>query len=80
MSTYTRCRLVKAAATSKDSTNSMHLQGPSPTHWRIFSCRMPLVGLEGVATALEGHPTTKPVAKLLHLHTYLLLENPNVRG
>lgn len=78
MSTCNRCRLVKTAATSKDSTTST--QGPPPTHWRLFTCRMPLVGLEGVATALEGHPTTKHVARLLHLHTYLLLESPNVCG
>lgn len=76
--TYTRCRHGKVAATIQDSNASM--QGPPATHWRLFTCRMPLIGLEGVATALDGLPTTKPIARLLHLHTYLLLESPNVGG
>jgi hypothetical protein len=41
--------------------------------WRLYTCRMPLIGLEAVASALEG----TPVAKLLQLHTYLLLEGPD---
>lgn len=40
--------------------------------WRLYTCRMPLVGLEGVAAALKN----TPVASLLQLHTYLLLEGP----
>jgi hypothetical protein len=41
--------------------------------WHLYACRMPLVGLEGVAEAFKG----TPVAKLLQLHTYLLLEGPD---
>lgn len=43
-----------------------------PQQWHLYACRMPLVGLEGVAEAFKG----TPVAKLLQLHTYLLLEGP----
>jgi hypothetical protein len=44
-----------------------------PASWRLYTCRMPLVGLEGVAAALKN----TPVASLLQLHTYLLLEGPD---
>lgn len=41
--------------------------------WRLYTCRMPLIGLEGIASALEG----TSISGLLQLHTYLLLKGPD---
>lgn len=73
-----RCKAVVPASAAVQDSKPGHTLGSHPTgSWQLYTCRMPLIGLEAVASALEG----TPLAKLLQLHMYLLLEGPDqVRG
>jgi hypothetical protein len=70
-----RCNAVMPASApaAPDVEGSKPYESQPAGSWRLYTCRMPLIGLEAVASALEG----TPIAKLLQLHTYLLLEGPN---
>jgi hypothetical protein len=64
---------LSSGATGSAAAEVAMLTSSQAQQWHLYACRMPLVGLGGVADAFKG----TPVAKLLQLHTYLLLEAPD---